>query len=66
MMLTDQIAADRPSTSGSHQPWPDIADAVTDADLYARTLIKQRPVVAVMAAVAFGYLVARLIARGVR
>ena len=65
-MITDQIAADRRSSSRPEQPWPDIADAVTDAEHYARTLIIQRPVVAVMAAVGFGYLVARLLARGVR
>lgn len=65
-MIADQIEADRRSSSGVDQPWPDIADAVTDVEHYARTLITQRPVVAVIAAVGFGYLVARLIARGAR
>jgi hypothetical protein len=63
MMITDQIVADPHSTSGSDHAWPDIADAVTDAEHYARTLILQRPVVAVIAAVGFGYLVARLVSR---
>lgn len=65
-MNTDQIAVDRRSSSSADQPWPDIADAVTDVEHYARTLIMQRPVVAVIAAVGFGYLVARLIARAAR
>lgn len=65
-MTTEQIAVDRRSSSGADQPWPDIADAVTDVEHHARTLIMQRPLVAVIAAVGFGYLVARLISRGAR
>jgi hypothetical protein len=40
--------------------------SVTDLEQQARARIIQRPVVAVLAAVGAGYLVARLVARGLR
>ena len=39
---------------------------VTDLEQQARVLIKEQPVVAVLAAAGIGYLVARLLSRGAR
>jgi hypothetical protein len=67
-MTTDQLAAEQPPPRCSEQA-PDIADVrsrATDLEQHARTLIRQRPVVAVLAAVGVGYLVARLVSRGTR
>jgi hypothetical protein len=69
MMTTDQITAEPPLPGGAEQGQPDIAavhSKVTELEHHARTLIRQRPVVAVLAAAGVGYLVARLIARGTR
>ena len=68
-MITDQIAEELPSPPGSQQAQADIAavcSRVTDLEQRARTLIRQRPVVAVLAAVGVGYLVARLVSRATR
>ena len=68
-MTTDQIAEERPLPRRAEQVQPDIAavrSKVTDLEQQARTLIRQRPVVAVLAAVGVGYLVARLVSRGLR
>ena len=68
-MIEVQIPADRRFSSFSEQQWPDMADlrsTMTDVEEYARTHIMQRPVVAVIAGVGFGYLVAHLISRGLR
>ena len=68
-MTTDQIAEERPLPRRAEQGQPDIAavrSRVTDLEQQARTLIRQRPVVAVLAAAGVGYLVARLVARGTR
>ena len=68
-MITDQIAEERPLPRRAEQVQPDIAavrSRVTDLEQQARTLIRQRPVVAVLAAVGVGYLVARLVSRGMR
>jgi hypothetical protein len=69
MMITDQIAEERPLPRRAAQVQSDIAvvrSKVTDLEQQARTLIRQRPVVAVLAAVGVGYLVARLVSRGTR
>jgi len=68
-MITDQIAEDRRSSPRSQQAQPGVAeirDRVTDLERHARTLIGQRPIVAVLAAVGFGYLTARLVSRATR
>jgi hypothetical protein len=43
-----------------------LRSSVTELEQQARTRIMQRPVVTVLAAVGVGYLVARLVARGLR
>ena len=43
-----------------------LRSGVADLEQQARAFIRQRPVVAVLAAVGAGYLVARLVARGRR
>ena len=68
-MIADQIAAERPLPRRAEQVHPDMAafrSKVTDLEQQARTLIRQRPVVAVLAAVGVGYLVARVVSRGLR
>ena len=68
-MTTTQIAEEwRPSPSSEPVPVRTIPvrSRVTDLEEHARTLIRQRPVVAVLAAVGVGYLVARLVARVMR
>jgi len=68
-MTTDQIAGEQPLPRRAEQAQPDIAalrSTVTEIEQQARTLIRQRPVVAVLAAAGVGYLVARLVSRGMR
>jgi ElaB/YqjD/DUF883 family membrane-anchored ribosome-binding protein len=69
MMITDQIVEEPPLPRRVEQGQPTIAavrSRVTDLEEDARTLIRQRPVVAVLVAVGVGYLVARLVSRAVR
>jgi hypothetical protein len=69
MMTTDQIAEESPLPRRAEQGQPNIAAArfrLTDLEQQTRTLIRQRPVVAVLAAVGVGYLVARLVSRAMR
>jgi ElaB/YqjD/DUF883 family membrane-anchored ribosome-binding protein len=69
MITTDQIAEERPLPRRAEQVQPDIAavrSKVTGLEEQARALIRQRPVVAVLAAAGIGYLVARLLSRGMR
>jgi hypothetical protein len=69
MMITGQVAEARPLRRRAEQGLPDITEVrsrVTDLEQNARTFIGQRPIVAVLAAVGVGYLVARLVARGMR
>lgn len=66
-MNTDPIESERPLP----EPWAqtDILAAGTklaDIEQQARTLIRQRPLVALLAALGAGYLVARLVARVAR
>ena len=68
-MTTDQVAEERPLPRRTEPAQPDIAavrSKVTDLEQQARTLIRQRPVVAVLAAAGIGYLVARIFSRGTR
>ena len=68
-MITEQITEERESPPPAPQVQPEIAalrSKITDLEQQARTLIRQRPVVAVLAAVGVGYLVARVVARGTR
>ena len=68
-MITDQIAEERPLPRRAAQGQPDIAavrSGATDLEQQARTFIRERPVVSVLAAVGVGYLVARLVSRGRR
>jgi hypothetical protein len=67
-MTTDHLAAERPPPPRSEQASgiTDLRSRVTDLEQLARTLIRERPVVAVLAAVGVGYLVARLVSRGTR
>ena len=68
-MITDQIPEERPVAQRAHQEKTDIAalrSRVTDLEQQARTLIRERPIVAVLAAVGAGYLVARVMSRVTR
>ena len=68
-MTTYQIAEERPLQRRTEQVQADIAavrSTVTDMEQQARTFIRQRPVGAVLTAVGVGYLVARLVSRGLR
>jgi hypothetical protein len=68
-MIADQIAEEPPLPRGAEQAQADITavrSRLTDMEQQARTLIRQRPIVAVLAAVGAGYLVARLVSRAMR
>jgi len=66
-MITEQIVAEPPSPDRSEPAADtDLSSTVTEYAERARTAIKQRPVVAVLAAVGVGYVVARLVSRGAR
>jgi len=68
-MTTDQIGEERRSPPRSEQVQARITQGrsrVTDLEEHARALIRQRPVVAVLAAVGVGYLAARLVSRALR
>ena len=68
-MVADQTAEERRLPPRSQLVQPGFGEArtrVTDLERHARTLIRQRPIVAVLAAVGVGYLAARLVSRGMR
>jgi len=68
-MTTEQSVEERAwPPRAAHGPLDITAlrSSVTDLEQQARTFIRQRPVVAVLAAVGAGYLVARLVSRGRR
>ncbi len=69
-MITDQIAAERSSPPHSEPVQSDIltnvSSRMTEIEQHLRTLIRQRPVVAILTAVGAGYLVARLLSRALR
>lgn len=68
-MTTDQIAEEPPLPPRAELGQPDsvaVRSKVTDWEAQARTLIRQRPVVAVLAAIGAGYVVARLVSRATR
>ena len=68
-MTTTQIAEEWRPPPGSEPVEArviPVRSRVTDLEEQARALIRQRPVVAVLAAVGVGYLVARLVSRAMR
>ena len=68
-MITDQMAEDRRSPPRSQQVqagFVNVRARVTELEQHARTVIRQRPVVAVLAAAGVGYLAARLVSRVMR
>jgi hypothetical protein len=69
MMITDEVAQESPLPPRAEHGQPDIAAVrtrLTDLEQQARILIRQRPVVAVLAAVGAGYLAARVVSRVMR
>jgi len=67
-MTTHAIAQEPTSAPGAIE-MPDttaVRARVADLEEQARTLIRQRPVVAVLAAAGVGYLLARVVVRGTR
>ncbi len=69
-MITDPIEEEEQPLSGRSEQVQEEIEAVRskvmELERQARTLIRQRPVVAVLAAAGIGYLVARLVSRGTR
>lgn len=66
-MITEQTAAKSPSPDHSeHAAATELTSTLTEIAERARTVIKQRPVAAVLTAVGVGYVVARLVSRGGR
>ncbi len=66
-MIAEQIAAERRSPEPSEQTADsEVASALMELTQRVRTIIEQRPVVAVLTAVGVGYVVARLASRGGR
>ena len=66
-MITEQIAAERqPPGPAEEAANTEVASTLTELAQRVRTIIKQRPVVAVLTAVGVGYVVARLVSRGSR
>ena len=69
MITTAQVSEEIPLPRHAEQGQPDVAavrSQVTDLQQQASTFISQRPLVAVLTAVGVGYLVARLVSRGMR
>jgi hypothetical protein len=69
MMITDQIAEEPPLPRPAEQVEPKVVavrSRPTDLKQQARTFIRQRPVVAVLAAIGVGYLAARLFSHAMR
>ncbi len=67
-MSKDEFGVER-SPPSAQPPQPrstQVRSTVTDLEQQARTLIRQRPVVAVLTAVGVGYLVARVVSRAMR
>lgn len=65
-MITEHIAAEGSSPPQPEPAQPDMQHVrarLTDIEEHARALIRKRPVVAVLAAIGGGYLVARLVSR---
>ena len=68
-MIADQIAEERPSQPRLQPVKSELAEVrtrATELERHARTVIRQRPIVAVLAAVGAGYLAARLVSRAMR
>ena len=68
-MTAETIAEEQPLPPSAETSQTDIEalrSKATELERQARALIQERPVVAVLAAVGLGYLVARLVSRGSR
>jgi hypothetical protein len=68
-MTTTHIAEEQSLPHRLEQAQPDLTtlrSELTSLKQQARTLIRQRPVVALLAAAGAGYVVARLVSRGMR
>jgi len=68
-MIADQIAEERGAQPGSQPIQPEFAELrarATELERHTRTVIRRRPIVAVLAAVGVGYLAARLVSRAMR
>lgn len=66
-MITEQIATERRSHERPEQTADsEVASTLMELTQRVRTIIEQRPVVAVLTAVGVGYVVARLVLRGGR
>jgi hypothetical protein len=68
-MSAEQIATERRSTPErpeEHAANTGFASTLTEVAQRVRTVIEQRPVVAVLTAVGVGYVIARLVSRGRR
>jgi hypothetical protein len=68
-MITDHVAEEQPSPPRPEHVESGFEEArarVTDLEHRARTLIRQRPIVAVLAALGVGYLAARVVSRALR
>jgi len=68
-MTTDQIVEERLIPPRTEEAGPEVAAVLSKAaalEEQARALIRKRPVVAVLAAVGAGFLVARLVSRASR
>jgi hypothetical protein len=66
-MITEQIPVEPASPGRSEDPADtDLLATLTDLAQRVRTIIKERPVAAVLTAIGVGYVVARLVSRGGR
>ena len=63
-MNTEPPTKDSPSEKPLQSDIEVLGFKMTDLEQQARTLIREQPVVAVMAAAGFGYLLARIASRG--
>jgi ElaB/YqjD/DUF883 family membrane-anchored ribosome-binding protein len=69
MTTTERIAEERrwpPATDQVRTDSAAVRRTVTEVEEQARTLIRERPVMAVLAAAGIGYLLARIVARVTR
>ena len=68
-MIAEQVPEVRQSPLRSERVRPGVAGVrarVADLERHARALVRQRPIVAVLAAAGLGYLTARFVSRAVR
>ena len=68
-MITEQVADERPLPQRAEQMLPDtvaVRSKATELEQQSHALIRHRPVVALLVAAGAGYLVGRLVSRGMR